>query len=67
MIIGSNNFTEEIEDICRHRRVEYVDAIIFWCERNSVEVELAAQWVRKTPTLKSKVQLEAEKLKNLKQ
>lgn len=65
-MIGSNNFTEEIEEICKHRRVEYVDAIIFWCQKNSIEVELAAQWVKKTPILKLKVQSEAEKLKNLK-
>jgi uncharacterized protein YeaC (DUF1315 family) len=65
MFKGSS-FVEEIEILCRDKNIEYIDAIIFWCEKNNLEVETAAYWIKKDPVMKSKVQLEAENLNILK-
>ena len=62
----SNTFIEEIEKICSSRNVEYIDAVIFWCERNGFEVEYAAEIIKKNNVFKSKVQIEAENLNFLK-
>jgi hypothetical protein len=37
-----------------------------WCEKNNIEVETAAVWIKKDNSLKSKVQAEAEELNILK-
>lgn len=62
----SSSFVEEIEILCRDKNIEYIDAIVFWCEKNNLEVETAAYWIKKDPTMKSKVQAEAENLNILK-
>lgn len=59
-------FIEEIESICKNRKVEYIDAIVMWCEKNNIEVETAAAWIKKDNSMKSKVQAEAEDLNILK-
>ena len=59
-------FIEEIETICKNHKVEYIDAIVMWCDKNNIEVEAAAAWVKKDSSLKSKVQAEAEDLNILK-
>ncbi len=60
------NFVEEIEKLCKSKNIEYIDAIIFWCQKNNLEVETAAYWIKKDPVMRSKVQLEAENLNILK-
>lgn len=65
-MLKDSNFVEEIEKLCRDKNIEYIDAIIFWCQKNNLEVETAAYWVKKDPVMRSKVQLEAENLNILK-
>ena len=57
---------EEIEELCKKKNLEYIDAIVLWCEKNKLEVETAAYWIRKDPVMKAKLQLEAENLNILK-
>ena len=66
MVLQSNRFVEEIEHLCIESNVEYIDAVCMWCERNSLEVELVANWIKKEPTLKAKIQAEAEILNTIK-
>lgn len=61
-----NNFVEEVEKLCREKNIEYIDAIVMWCEKNKLEIEVAAYWIKKDLTMKSKVQAEAESLNILK-
>jgi hypothetical protein len=61
-----NNFVEEIEELCKKKNLEYIDAIVLWCEKNKLEVETAAYWIRKDPVMKAKLQVEAENLNILK-
>jgi hypothetical protein len=62
----NSNFVEEIEKLCKTKNIEYIDAIVFWCQKNNLEVETAAYWIKKDPVMKSKIQLEAENLNILK-
>lgn len=64
--LKNNKFIEEIEKLCKSKNVEYIDAIVMWCEKNNLEIETAAYWVKKDPTMKSKVQSEAENLNFMK-
>lgn len=59
-------FAEEIEKLCSSKNIEYIDAILLWCEQKNVEIELIANHIKKDLVLKSKIQLEAENLNILK-
>ena len=59
-LISANQFATDIESMRRNGQLEYVDAIVSWCEKNGVEVEYAASIVKKDPVLRSKLQVEAE-------
>jgi hypothetical protein len=61
-----NNFIEEIETLCREGNIEYIDAIVLWCQKNNLEVEAAAYWIKKDQSMKMKIQAEAENLNILK-
>ena len=61
-----NNFVEEIETICRDKNIEYIDAVVMWCEKNNLEVETAAYWIKKDASMRMKIQAEAENLNILK-
>lgn len=55
-------FMREIHDICKNDKLDYIDAIIYFCEQNNLEPEVMAQKVKKIPLLQSKIQEEAEKM-----
>ena len=65
-MLKNNNFVEEIEELCKKKNLEYIDAVVLWCEKNKLEVETAAYWIRKDPVMRAKLQLEAENLNILK-
>jgi hypothetical protein len=62
----NSSFVEEIESLCKDKNIEYIDAVVFWCQKNNLEIETAAYWIKKDPVMKSKIQLEAENLNVLK-
>lgn len=64
--ISFETFSQQIEYLCKEKNIEYIDAIIFWCESNNIEVEYAANLIKKNQVLKLKVQKEAEDLNFLK-
>lgn len=61
-----HKFNTEIEDIIAERKMDYIDAIVLWCETNKVEVEYAAVMVKNNMNLHSKVQAEAEAMNIIK-
>lgn len=64
--LPNHNFAKEVELICRAKNIEYIEAVILWCEQNKLEVETAAFWIKKDPMMKAKIQAEAEVLNILK-
>lgn len=59
-------FVDEVEKICQEKNIEYIDAVVFWCEKNNLEIEQAAYWIKKDPSMRAKIQAEAENLNILK-
>ena len=55
-------FAHEIEELVWELDIEYIDAVILYCERNKIEVETAASFIKLNSNMKSKVQGEAETL-----
>lgn len=62
----NNTFVEEIETLRCEKNVEYIDAVVLWCQKNNLEIETAAHWIKHDPAMKAKIQAEAEKLNIIK-
>lgn len=50
----------------KEKDMDYIDAVVHWCDLNNVDVELAASLVKLDPNLLCEVQLDAESLNYLK-
>jgi uncharacterized protein YeaC (DUF1315 family) len=61
-----NKFSVEVEVIIQEKRVNYIDAVVMWCEKNNVEVEYAADVIKKDAVMHSKIRADAESLNILK-
>ena len=59
-------FSSDVRSLCFEKHMEYIDAVVHWCDINNVEVELAAMLVQRDPLMKSMIQTEAENLNILK-
>jgi len=59
-------FSPDIRSLIEKRKMDYIDAVIHWCNINNVEVEYAADLIKKDPMMKSMIQVEAENLNILK-
>tara|TARA_B100001094_G_C17540569_1_gene488950 strand:+ start:342 stop:554 length:213 start_codon:yes stop_codon:yes gene_type:complete len=59
--MNSKEFSLEIEKIIREKRdLTYMDAIIWYCEENDIDVGTVKPLISKT--LKQKIEMEAQKL-----
>ena len=60
-----NKFAQEIEDlVLTHGDMNYIDAIVYFCEKNSLDVESIPKLISKP--LKEKIKYEATELNFLK-
>jgi len=62
----NEDFIKEIEKIVKLKNVEFLDAVLYYCEENNIEVEVAASLVKQNNVLKAKIQFEAENLNLMK-
>ena len=65
-MIPTNNAIEAIEHLRFSKNIDYIDAVVLWCETNKIEIEFIANLIKKDPVMKSKLQNEAENLNILK-
>mgnify|MGYP001201409876 CR=1 FL=1 len=59
-------FAEEIEQMVKDLSISHFDAIVHYCDRNEIEIETVASWVKGSQVLKSKVMLNAQDLNMIK-
>jgi hypothetical protein len=55
-------FLREIEAICKTDKIKYMDAVLYFCEQNNLEVESVAKVILDNPLLHSRIQEEAEEM-----
>lgn len=53
-------FSIDIEDIVEDKDVSYMDAVIIYCEKKGLEIEIAAKMC--SDALKAKIRMEAQSL-----
>lgn len=64
-IINTASFYEEIDGLVHKHNLTYMDAIIYFCEKNEVEIETAATMVKGNFRIRSHIQSEGEVLNYL--
>ena len=61
IIMNSVKFYSEVEKIKRQKRdMSYMDAVVFYCEENDIEIETVGKFISKV--LKEKIESEARDL-----
>lgn len=60
------NFFQEVNELQIRKKMDAIDAVVHWCEVNSIELELVADLIKKDPLMTSRIQVEAENLNYLK-
>ena len=56
-ILNVSKFSKIIEEVVIDKRIPYMDAIVWYCERNEMEVEVAAKLLNSI--IKAKIEAEA--------
>lgn len=52
----------EIEELVTKKRLNYIDAVILWCDEHKIEVEAIAGIIKGSPKFRNKVKKNAEEL-----
>lgn len=60
--LTSEKFIKEIENLVTRYDLDYMDAVVHFCEKNNIELEAAAGIIRSNLRIKAKLQDEAEEL-----
>jgi|TARA_R110002050_G_scaffold245029_2_gene382605 hypothetical protein len=61
-----SQFALEIEMVVKEKNIDYLDAVMYYVEKNNIEVETAASLIKSSQILKGKIAAEAEELRLLK-
>ena len=64
-IMTSQKFALIIEGVVKDKNISYMDAIVWWFEKNGMEIEVAAKLCNKV--IKEKLKYEAEESNLLKE
>jgi hypothetical protein len=59
-------FLKDIEVLKKEKEINYIDAVIEWCDNNEIEIDVIAEYIKKDIMLRSKIQFEAENLNYIK-
>jgi hypothetical protein len=59
-LINVQDFLQKIESIVIEKRLEYFDAVLYYCEKTGLELETAADLIRKNAKLKARIKQDAE-------
>ena len=58
-------FNHDVDKMCNNN-VEYIDAVVTWCNKNNLDIEVVAGAIKKDPVIKAKLQADAENLNFIK-
>ena len=59
-VLTKAEFSIIIEELVHDKRLSYMEAIVYYCDNNELEVETAAKLIN--PVIKSKIEVEAQDL-----
>ncbi|NBX73518.1 hypothetical protein EB118_16490 [bacterium] len=59
------DFQEEIDKLVKNKGMEYIEAVVYFCETTGLEIESAASLIKSSAKMKAVIQNEAEHLNYL--
>ena len=59
-LINVQDFLQKIEMIAKEKRLDYMDAVLWYCSNSGLEIETAAELIRKNAKIKARIKLDAE-------
>lgn len=60
--LTSEKFYTDVDSLVKNHSLNYMDAVVYYCEKNDVEIETAAMMIRSNHRIKSYIQNEGEEL-----
>lgn len=61
-ILNIKDFIDKIDNIATEKRIDYIEAVILFCEQTGLEVETAAKLIRSNAKMKARIKNDAENL-----
>lgn len=61
-MMSTDVFYKEIDRLVKNHNLTYMDAIVYYCEKNEIEIETAASMIKGNFRIKSQIQQEGEQL-----
>lgn len=59
-VVNAENFYRDVELFVKKHKMQYIDAVIYYCESNNIEVETVATLVKSNSRFKACIQIEGE-------
>ena len=59
-LINVQDFLQKIEAIAREKRLDYMDAVLWYCANSGLEIDTAAELIRKNANMKARIKNDAE-------
>ena len=59
------DFQDEIDKLVKNKGMEYIEAVVYFCETTGLEIESAASLIKSSAKMKAVIQNEAENLNYL--
>jgi hypothetical protein len=59
-LINVQDFLQKIEAISVEKRIDFMDAVLWYCENTGLEIETAAELIRKNAKFKARIKADAE-------
>lgn len=59
-LINVQDFLLKIETIAKEKRLDYMDAVLWYCSNSGLEIETAAELIRKNAKMKARIKNDAE-------
>lgn len=59
-LINVKDFINNIKHISETKRIDYLDAVMLYCEETGLEIETAAAFIRSNPKIKAQIRSAAE-------
>lgn len=59
-LLNVQDFISIIEEIVQSKKVDYFEAVMYYCEKTGLEIESAAQLIKGNAKMKAKVRTDAE-------
>jgi len=64
-IMNTQAFSMKIEQVVKEKRITYFDAVLWYCEKNEIEIETGAKLIN--TIIKKKIEAEASDMNCLKE